>query len=75
MGQSKSPPLIYLALAAEFTMWSIDCMAKLKVMNSIMGLQPARAAPTPKPVKPASVIGVSITLSSPNSTDNYLDTL
>ncbi len=31
--------------------WSIACMAKLKVMNSTIGLRPANAAPTPSPVK------------------------
>ena len=36
-------------------------MAKLKVMNSTIGLSPASAAPMPTPAKPCSVIGVSIT--------------
>ena len=36
-------------------------------MNSIIGLSPPKAAPTPSPAKPCSVIGVSITLFSPNS--------
>lgn len=40
-------------------------MAKLKVMNSMIGLVPARAAPTPIPVKPISVMGVSMILFSP----------
>jgi hypothetical protein len=48
-------------LAAELMMWSIACMAKLKVMNSTMGFRPAKAAPTPMPAKPCSVIGVSTT--------------
>ena len=47
--------------------WSIACMAKLKVMNSTIGLRPAIAAPTPTPAKPCSVIGVSITRLAPNS--------
>ena len=34
-------------------------MAKLKVMNSMIGFRPAKAAPTPRPAKPCSVIGVS----------------
>lgn len=42
------------------------CMAKLKVMNSTMGLRPAMAEPTPKPAKPASVMGVSRTRWGPN---------
>ncbi len=41
--------------------WSIACMAKLKVMNSTIGFRPAMAAPTPTPAKPCSVIGVSMT--------------
>ena len=48
-------------------MASIACMAKLKVMNSTIGFSPANAAPTPRPAKPYSVIGVSITRFSPNS--------
>ena len=48
-------------------MWSIACMAKLKVMNSTMGLSPPMAAPTPMPANPASVMGVSITRPAPNS--------
>ena len=47
--------------------WSIACMAKLKVMNSTIGFSPPKAAPTPRPVKPCSVIGVSMTRFSPNS--------
>eukprot|EP00959_Pyramimonas_sp_CCMP1952_P252222 5270071-Pyramimonas_sp.AAC.1 len=42
------------------------CMAKLKVMNSTMGLSPAKAEPTPMPVNPASVMGVSYTRAGPN---------
>ncbi len=41
--------------------WSIACIAKLKVMNSTIGFRPASAAPTPRPAKPCSVIGVSTT--------------
>src|SRR5215467_12242068 len=47
--------------------WSIACMAKLKVMNSTMGLRPAIAVPIPSPAKPCSVIGVSMTRAAPNS--------
>ena len=47
--------------------WSIACMAKLKVMNSTIGFSPANAAPTPRPAKPCSVIGVSMTRLAPNS--------
>jgi hypothetical protein len=38
-------------------MWSIACMAKLKVMNSTIGFNPPNAAPTAIPAKPCSVIG------------------
>ena len=48
-------------------MASMACMAKLKVMNSTIGFSPAKAAPTPSPAKPYSVIGVSTTRLSPNS--------
>src|SRR6516162_7924822 len=42
-------------------------MAKLKVMNSTIGRSPAKPAPIPRPAKPCSVIGVSITRRGPNS--------
>ena len=45
---------------------SNTCMLKLNVINSHMGLNPAKAAPTASPANPDSVIGVSITLSGPN---------
>ena len=48
-------------------MWSIACMAKFQVMNSTIGRSPAIAAPTPRPAKPYSVIGVSMTRLAPNS--------
>ena len=41
------------------------CMEKLKVINSQIGLRPFIAAPTAKPAKPISVIGVSMTRLSP----------
>ncbi len=58
---------MYSVLAAELMIWSIACMAKLKVMNSTIGFSPFSAAPTAMPVKPCSVIGVSITRFGPNS--------
>ena len=42
-------------------------MAKFQVMNSTIGFRPAKAAPTPTPAKPCSVIGVSMTRRAPNS--------
>lgn len=35
------------------------CIAKFHVINSMIGRVPAKAAPTPIPANPASVIGVS----------------
>src|SRR5690606_23005710 len=67
IGQPSWPPAMYRVLAAELMMWSIACMAKFQVMNSTIGRNPANAAPTPTPVKPYSVIGVSITRFAPNS--------
>lgn len=40
IGHESCPPDIYLALAAELMIWSIPCIAKLKVMNSMIGLKP-----------------------------------
>ena len=58
---------MYSVLAAELMIWSIACMAKLKVMNSTIGRSPFSAAPTAMPVKPCSVIGVSMMRFAPNS--------
>jgi hypothetical protein len=58
---------MYSVLAAELMIWSIACMAKLKVMNSTIGFSRPSPAPTPTPAKPCSVIGVSITRLAPNS--------
>jgi hypothetical protein len=44
-------------------------------MNSITGRSPTIAAPTPRPAKPSSVIGVSTTRSSPNRSSSPFDTL
>ena len=41
------------SFAAELMIWSIACIAKLKVMNSQIGFRPAIAAPVAIPVKPA----------------------
>ncbi len=61
---------MYRVLAAELMIWSIACMAKLNVMNSTIGRSPLIAAPTAMPVKPCSVIGVSMTRRSPNSSSS-----
>ena len=49
----------------HFAKCSLTWREKFIVMNSTIGLVPERAAPTPRPAKPASVIGVSITRFSP----------
>ena len=67
IGQPICPPDMYSVLAAELMIWSIACMEKLNVMNSTIGLRPFSAAPTAMPVKPCSVIGVSMTRLAPNS--------
>ena len=60
---------------AELIMWSIACMPKFHVMNSTIGFKPLKAEPTAIPAKPCSVIGVSITRFSPNSSNRPCDTL
>ena len=55
--------------------WSIPTKEKLNVINSIIGLAPTIVEPTPTPENPASDIGVSITLNSPNSSSIPLDAL
>ncbi len=70
IGHPIWPPDIYRVLDAEFIIWSIACIAKLNVMNSTMGRSPAKPAPTPSPVNPCSVIGVSMTRRAPNSCNN-----
>jgi hypothetical protein len=62
MGTFTAPPVMYKFLAAEFTIWSMACMAKFQVMNSTMGRKPRYAAPTAKPVNPASVMGLLLLL-------------
>ena len=56
-------------------MWSIACIAKLNVMNSTIGFNPPIAAPAPTPANPYSVIGVSMTRLSPNSSSSPCVTL
>ena len=50
-------------------------MEKLKVIISTIGRSPDMAAPTPSPVKPSSVMGVSSTRMGPNSSSMPLLTL
>jgi len=62
-------------LAAELKIWSNARMAKFQVMNSITGRTPVIAAPTPRPAKPSSVMGVSTTRISPYLSSSPFDTL
>eukprot|EP00835_Amoeboradix_gromovi_P004868 NODE_409_length_9212_cov_0.585537.p12 type:complete len:112 gc:universal NODE_409_length_9212_cov_0.585537:599-264(-) len=69
------PPVMYLDFAALLIIWSIACMLKLNVINSQIGFNPPKAAPTAKPAKPLSVIGVSMILLSPYLSNKPLVTL
>ena len=51
----------------KFLKHDIHTNEKLKVINSTMGRKPPKAAPTPRPANPCSVMGVSIIRFSPNS--------
>src|SRR5690606_35143431 len=75
IGIFNYPPDICRIFTALFIIWSIPTNAKLKVINSIIGLLPFIAEPTPIPKKPNSEIGVSITLSAPNSSSIPLEAL
>ena len=46
-----------------------------QLMNSMIGRSPTMAAPTPRPEKAASLIGVSITRRGPNLSSIPSDTL
>ncbi len=58
MGTLMVPADMYSVLAAELMIWSMACIAKLKVMNSTTGRNPAIAAPQLIPVNPAWAIVV-----------------
>lgn len=60
------------ALCHSNQLW-LDC--KPKVGRLTTGCKPARAAPTVRPAKPDSVIGLSMTLLSPKRSNNPLVTL
>jgi hypothetical protein len=64
IGQEICPADMYSVFAAELMIWSMACMAKLKVINSHTGLTPAKAAPTAIPVKPACRDGQVVSISS-----------
>ena len=58
-----------IAVSIRFNAPIFVTKEKLNVINSIIGLAPTIVEPTPTPEKPASEIGVSITLLSPNSSN------
>lgn len=49
----STPADMYKVLAAELMTWSMAWRAKFQVINSQIGLSPAKAEPTAMPVKPA----------------------
>ena len=55
--------------------WSKATKLKFQLMNSITGRRPVIAAPTAMPVKPDSVMGLSITRLSPKISSRPLVTL
>src|SRR4051794_18884346 len=75
IGTLSWPPDMYRTLAALFTSWSKQTNEKLQLMNSIMGRNPAIAAPTPNPENPASEIGVSNTRRGPKCASMPSETL
>src|SRR6185437_15317247 len=61
--------------AAWLAIWSMTSAMKSPNIISTTGRSPVIAAPIPRPVKPASEIGVSITRSVPNSAESPERTL
>src|SRR5687768_624580 len=59
------PPDMYFTLAALLTIWSMQTQVNDQLMNSMIGRRPMQAAPTPRPEKAASEIGVAITRRGP----------
>ena len=66
-GREYCPPDMYLSLAAWLTMGSMQQVRKSESMISATGLIPVMAAPTAEPTMAYSLMGVSSTLSGPNS--------
>ena len=66
-GTLALPPLIKRALATWLTIWSPAHIRKSPNMISTMGRMPIMAAPRPAPMMAISLMGVSRTRSSPNS--------
>ncbi len=66
---------MYRTLAALLTIWSMQTQVNDQLMNSMIGRSPIMADPTPRPEKPASLIGVSIIRRGPNWSSIPSDTL
>lgn len=66
-GTDSAPPNMYFILAAWLTIWSRQTPMKSMNMRSTTGRRPRAAAPTPRPTRAASEIGVSIMRRGPNS--------
>ena len=64
-GSVAAPPNMYFILAAWLTSWSMAMPRKSMNMMSMIGRVPVAAAPTPRPTRAASEIGVSKTRSTP----------
>jgi hypothetical protein len=62
-------------LAALFTIWSMQTQVNDQLMNSMIGRSPSIAAPTPSPLKAASLMGVSMTRLGPKRSSIPSDTL
>ena len=67
MGQPHCPPDMYSILGALLRIWSAATRLKDQLMNSTMGRSPPMAAAMAMPVKPFSLMGVSMTRLGPNS--------
>ncbi len=66
---------MYLSLAAWLAIWSMANVERSPNMISATGLMPVIAAPTATPIMADSEMGVSRTLSSPNSSARPFVTL
>ena len=67
MGIFTWPPVMYRILAAWFITGSRQTVMKSSYIHSTTGRRPRMAMPTAMPVKPDSLMGVSMTRLGPNS--------
>ena len=75
IGHLNCPPDICRILAALLISWSAATRLKFQVMNSMIGRSPTMAAPMPRPAKPFSMMGASMTRFSPKRFSIPCDTL